>query len=109
MNPLLLKIQTVYLLLEGHFQVLYQACQTDAQRTQLQTLYVAARDAFWKAQNEQLIDDNATVQSISAELDQANNQIQQSLAGLHNIVAVLGLIANGVKLAAALATLAAAA
>ncbi len=102
-------ITKLYNYLNDNFDDIYDACNTVEQKTTLRSLFVSARDAYWKAIKEQLVDNNPTVEKITADLTNANSNISSQLEELKDIAAFLNLCASAVQLAASLATLAAAA
>jgi hypothetical protein len=101
-------ITDTFFTLDRNFSNLYAACTTDAQRTQLTALRDGARDTFWAAQAKNLSDSHEVVVQLREQLNAANNKVAAELQGLIQIVQVLKLIAEAVKTAAALASLAAA-
>jgi len=108
-SPLLSEIKQTYFRLDDDFDEIYAACKTDDQRAALRSLHASARDAFWKAVAEILDDHNPFVMSIYNDLKKSNTSIKKMLDNLKDIVAFLKLATEAVRLAAALATLAAAA
>jgi len=107
-GPALDAVHDTYRLLDDHFDDVYAACQTDAQRAQLRALHASARDAYWKAVADGLRDDNQVVQDIQRDLAAATGRIQQQLKTLQDVVAVLQVMTEAVRLAGALVGLAAA-
>ncbi len=101
------EIGDLYLHLERNFSKIHGKCQTEAQKKEFLNLYSAARDAFWQAQARTLADNSATVQSIRKELKDTTKQVKSSTKKLKDIVAFLNLVKEAVKLAAAVASLAA--
>ncbi len=102
-------ITMLYNTLNENFDDIYDACTTEQQKTTLRSLFVSARDAYWKAVKEQLLDNSPTVEKITKDLSNANDSIKDQLQDLQNVAAFLNLCASAVQLAASLATLAAAA
>jgi uncharacterized protein YfbU (UPF0304 family) len=107
-NDILAGIKKVYDQLDDSFDALYAKCQTDDQKRQLRSLFASARDTYFAAVAKALIDKNATVDALTKELHGVNDQVQGQLDDLKDIIAVLNLCTEAVKLAASLATLAAA-
>ena len=101
-------IADTFLTLDRNFSKLYAACTTDAERMQLTALRDGARDTFWAAQAKSLSDSHEVVVQLREQLNAANSQVVAQLQGLIQIVQALKLIAEAVKTAAALASLAAA-
>jgi hypothetical protein len=95
-------------LIDDNFDTVYAKCDTDDQKTQLVSLRDAARDAFWRAAAENLSDNHDVVTQTFKELQTTNNQIQSDVKTLQDVSSFLDTVTQGVKLAAALATLAAA-
>ncbi|HLH51035.1 MAG TPA: hypothetical protein VKV96_16975 [Roseiarcus sp.] len=107
-NNILAEIKKVYDQLDDSFDALYAECQTDEQKRRLRSLFASARDTYFAAAAKALTDKNATVDALTKELHGVNDQVQGQLADLKNVVEVLNLCTEAVKLAASLATLAAA-
>ena len=108
-NAALAAVHDTYRLLDDNFDALYTACTTDAARATLRALHASARDAYWKAIADGLHDDNLVVQGIRRDLVQATARIQDQLATLVDVTAVLSMLTDAVRLAGALVGLAAAA
>jgi hypothetical protein len=102
-------IADTFLTLDRNFSKLYAACTTDAERTQLTALRDGARDTFWAVQAKSLADSHEVVVQVRQQLKAANSKVAAELRDLTKIVQILKLIAEAVKTAAALASLAAAA
>lgn len=106
-NQNLAVIKDLYLTLDKAFSRIYEAPgTTNEQRLELRNVHAAARDAFWKAAKEALVDDNQVVEDILKDLKATTTQLKSELETLKNIPAVLGLATSGVRLAGALVTLA---
>ena len=93
--------------LENNFNTLFDAGTTDEERDNVRHTLVAARDAYWKAERENLEDDNEFVKGLLAELKTANKEIQKKLRNLQDAVAMIKLFGEAVKLIASITTLAA--
>ena len=107
-DDILAAIKQTYDQLDDGFDELYAKCQTGAQKQQLRSLFASARDAYFAAAAKALTDKNATVDALNKELHDVNQQVKAQLDDLKDIVALLNLCTEAVKLAASLATLAAA-
>jgi hypothetical protein len=94
--------------LEAAMPELLSKCDSDAQRQQLISRLSSLRDVFWKAKATALQDFNATVEDLSSELKDAANEMTQQLQNLTDIVAVIGLVTQVIKLGGAIVTAAAA-
>src|SRR5689334_7995561 len=101
------EIERTYFQIRDNFDLAYQKCGSDAERQQLRAVYDSARDAYWKAIADSLADDNAVVRGLLGDLEKTNQRVGDMLSGLQNTVAFLHLATEAVKLAAAVATLAA--
>lgn len=108
-DEILKAIEQLYEQLDENFDDIYAKCVLDDQRTTLRSLFVAARDAYFKAVKETLCDNNATVEKITHDLVDTNKTIGAQVQDLKDIVAFIKLCSTAVQLAASLATLAAAA
>jgi hypothetical protein len=101
-------IATTFSQLDDNFDQLFTACRTPKERQSLRDLHSAARDAFFGVIAHQLVDHNSVVLAINADLRKTNQKINGLLKGLKDIVAVLQAATEAVRLAGALAALAAA-
>ena len=108
-DPAFAEIKKTYNALDDNYDELYAGCKTDDQRAALRQLHSSARDVYWKAIADGIDDDNALVRQFTGELKDTNKQIQDALGELKDIAAFLTLATEAVKLAGAIATLAAAA
>ena len=106
-DPNLAEIKRTYRLLDDNFDTIYSACDDD-QKKALITARDAARDAFWKAVAEDLTDNHDLVAHTLEELQDTNDQIDKDLKKLEDVSEILETVTQAVKLAAALAVLAAA-
>ena len=106
-NPNLAEIQKTYHLIDDNFDTIYAKCDP-GQKTQLMALRDSARDTFWRAAADNLSVDHAIVANTIDELSTTNDQLSQDVQSLADIAGFLDTLTQGVKLAAALATLAAA-
>ena len=104
----LANIETTYKLIDDNFDSIYAKCNAD-QKTALIALRDSARDAYWQAVAKDLSDNHAIVEQTAAELETTNSQIKKDLDGLKDMSSFLDTVTEGVKLAGALVTLAAAA
>lgn len=102
-------IKNTYDQLDDNFDALYSKCTTDDQKQQLKSLLASARDAFFAATAKSLTDNNPTVDALTKQLQDTNADLGKQLTGIKDIVGTLALCTEALKLAAALATLAAAA
>jgi hypothetical protein len=106
-NPNLAEIKKTYHLIDDNFDTIYAKCDA-SQKAKLIALRDAARDTFWRAIADNLSVDHDIVAHTVNELTSTNTQIEQDLTSLANVTSFLDTLTQGVKLAAALATLAAA-
>lgn len=91
------------------FDRAYEAAPTQADRDTLRVTLTAARDAYWGAVHRGLSDKNEFVLSLAAELREQNQVLRAATKKLQDFVAFLTAAKEAVKLAAAIAALAAAA
>ncbi len=102
-------IKDTYDEIDDNFDALYAKCTTDDQKQQLKSLLACTRDAFFAAAAKSLSDNNPTVDTLTKQLQDTNADLGDQLTDIKDIVATLALCTEALKLAAALATLAAAA
>jgi hypothetical protein len=107
-NTNLSEIKRTYDLININFDAAYQKCDTDAQRKQLVALRDSARDAFWKSIAANLSDNHVLIEKSLNDLKTTNDKIQDAVKSLKDISAFLNMVTQGVTLAAAVVTLAAA-
>lgn len=100
------QIERSFYLIDTNFSTLYEAANDDMRRTLIATRD-AARDTFWAAVDRSLEDNHELVQSIRAQLDDANEQLAAMIAEMNWISETIDLITEIVKLASSLATIAA--
>jgi len=106
---ILAAIKNTYDQIDDNFDTLYAECTTADQKQQLKSLLASARDAFFAATAKSLTDNNPTVDALTKELQDTNADLDEQLTDIKDIVAALNLCTEALKLAASLATLAAAA
>lgn len=99
-------IKNVHFAIEKNYSKIYAKCKTEQQRKQFRVLAYSARDAFWAAKKKQLDDNNETVKSIRSDLKRITSQLNKDLASLKDVVEILKLVSEGVRLAGSLVTLA---
>ncbi|WP_454563078.1 hypothetical protein [Pseudomonas sp. AIG] len=92
--------------LDDQYDALYSA-QTTKGRDQLKAMLGAARDAYWKAERDDLRDDNLYVQQLMSELKATNENVQSAIAAQKKAAQIIALFAEAVKLVAAVVALAA--
>jgi hypothetical protein len=102
-------LKQTLLVLESNFDAAYELAETAEAKQDLRLTLAAARDAFWKATANGLEDENEFVLSLSEDLKAQNRKLQGMANSLTDVVAFLKAAKESVKLAAAIATLAAAA
>ncbi|PMY56167.1 MULTISPECIES: hypothetical protein [Pseudomonas] len=98
----------VYVKLDEEYDRLYSNSSPE-DRKHLKAMHGAARDAYWRAESDDLRDDNLYVMRLISALDKTNNDIEQAIQQQLNTTKMIALFAEAVKLAAAVVTLAAAA
>jgi hypothetical protein len=100
----LLQLQQFYFYLNDNFASMIARCTTDAQRDQFKSEFVIARDAYWKAQNDILIENDTVLSSLTGQLSGLQNQIDQAVKGAAAIANILGFVAAATGIAAKIAT-----
>jgi hypothetical protein len=103
MEPIALeKLQDLYFTLDRNFNRLFAACSTDAEKDQLRTDYVNARDAFWEARTRIFNESDPIIKRTSSELTDTKNKIDADLSSLQLTADTLKLVTAAVKLASSL-------
>lgn len=98
----------VYVSLDEEYDRLYNGSSSE-ERNHLKAMFGAARDAYWRAESDDLRDDNLYVKNLISQLSQTNGEIKQAIQQQLNVVDTISLFAEAVKLVAAVVTLAVAA
>jgi hypothetical protein len=107
MEPIALeKLQDLYFTLDRSFNRLFAACSTDAEKDQLRTDYVNARDAFWEARTRVFNESDLTIKQTSSELTDTKNKIDADLSSLQLTANTLKLVTAAVRLASSLIAIA---
>jgi hypothetical protein len=103
MEPIALeKLQDLYFTLDRNFTRLLAACSTDAEKDQLRTDYVNARDAFWDARTRVFNESDPTIKQTSSELTDTKNKIDADLSSLQLTANTLKLVTAAARLASSL-------
>jgi|CXWL01.1.fsa_nt_gi type I site-specific restriction endonuclease len=99
-------VSAFWLMLRDKGGEIYDACPEE-KRELLQAIRSSARDAFFKAKNERLEDNNAVVAQIRKELTDITKRLKEDLTDLKKIEAILKKLTEAVKLAGSIVSLAA--
>ena len=106
-NERLAKIEATFKAIDDNFDVVYAKAASDEEREMLSASRDAARDAFWAAVSSDLEKNSPVIAGITADLDVANEKLKQSLANLADVSVAIKAMEEAIRLAAALAALAA--
>ncbi|MHB2248586.1 hypothetical protein [Pseudomonas fitomaticsae] len=77
-------------------------------RAHLKAMLGSARDAYWKAERDDLRDDNLYVKTLIGEIKTANSGIKTAIETQKKTTELIALFSEAVKLVAAVVALAAA-
>lgn len=100
------QIAKTYRLIDGHWDALWGAAHTDADREQLKDARDGARDAFFAASATKLEDNHSLVVAIRASLKDANDELDGLIMSMASFSKTIKAITQAVTLAAAVVTLA---
>jgi len=100
-------VSDLYLSLEENFNDLFSACKTDAQKTQLRSEFVTARDAYYKQLAAVLKNNDPLVQNLIKQLGDTQKQIDGAIQDNVDITQTLTIIGTAVSLATRIMALAA--
>ena len=103
----LAKIEETFKTIDENFDLVYAKASTDDEREMLSASRDAARDAFWAAVSADLGKSSPLIDKLSDDLDSANARMKESVANLADVSAVIKAMEEAIRLAAALAALAA--
>jgi predicted nucleic acid-binding Zn-ribbon protein len=99
-------VERAWFTIDQNFHDLYAAAGNDAEREQLTQMRDSARDTYWKAVADGLAANDAMVVDTRKQLEAAQAQLDASIADMQNFSETIDRIAQVVRLAAALVTLA---
>lgn len=105
MNEPLRELEDQYFVLRQNFEDVFDACQTEVQRDELRRRFATSRRNYQLSINKLFNESDQEVEDLLVQMKDATEQINASLQGLQNIVAVLGVITAAVKVGSTLAAL----
>ncbi len=94
----LAEVQETYLSLDKNYSLLLAACQTEAQREQLEAQYAQAQDAYEKCLGQMLDADTAEIADLTARLKVVNAQIAGALSVMGDMSKVLNVITQALTI-----------
>jgi hypothetical protein len=100
----LVQLQKYYFYLNDNFDSLTAKCTTDDQRTALKTEFIVARDAYLKAQNQALADNDGVLAGMTKQLADLQSQIKAAIASAQSITKILQTVATASGVAAKIVT-----
>jgi hypothetical protein len=99
-------VAAAYQLLDSSFDALHDRSSPE-ERQRLRELLASARDAYWRAVASRLGANNPIVRDLYNDLVRATQELNELLANLQRVSAVIDLATATIRLAASLVTLAA--
>lgn len=100
-------LEDLYVFLTSNLSALQAACPADPQKTELMTLYVAARRNYWQCIDVTLHDDDPAIMSLVAQMKTQQAAITQEVAILNDVAKILNDLTTAVQIGAKIAALAA--
>src|SRR5689334_11356263 len=98
------QLQKYYFYLNDNFATLIGRCTTDEQRNQFKNEFVIARHAYFKAQNQILIDHDGALAGLSGQLADLQQQISSAVAAAADFTKTLQIVATATGVAAKIVT-----
>lgn len=106
-NEYLEEIESTYLTIDQNFDVTFAKCANDDEKTMLVATRDAAKTALWTAVNANLQTNSTFVEKSFQDLKNANLKLKKSIQQLKDISTLINTMEEAVRLAAAVAALAA--
>jgi hypothetical protein len=99
------QLQLLYFYLNDNFTQIIGMCTNDDQRNQVKDELIVARDAYMKAQNEILTENDGVLSGITGQIAGLQQQIDSAVSSAGDITKILGFIASATGMAAKIVTL----
>jgi uncharacterized membrane protein YccC len=103
MGDALETLQDIYFAMETNLDMMLAACQSQADRDQVMSEYVAARQNYWNCINKAFHDDDPAVQALVAQGKNCATTITNINAQLGNIATVINDLTQAVTIGAQIA------
>jgi len=107
MSDALSALEALYVFLTSNLSALQGACPADPEKSQLMSLYVAARINYWKGIDATFHDDDPAVASLVAQMNAQQKTITDEVAALSDVAKILNDITTAVQIGKKLVDLAA--
>jgi HEAT repeat protein len=98
MSEAVTALQNIYFAIQQNISAMLAACQTQAQRDELMSKYVAARQNYWQAINKVFHDDDPAVKTLVTQANDAAKTLTAISTNLGDIATVLNDITKAVTL-----------
>lgn len=105
-SPSFAEIKATWFMMQDEFGRLQGACTTDKQRNTVLSQRDAARDAYYLALNKIFEESDAMVKQFTGELRQANKDMKAALKQMEDVVTVIAIVSEAIKISSALASMA---
>lgn len=106
MGDALSSLEDQYIFLTNHLDQYLKACTTETQKDSIKSNYVDSRRNYWSCISKIFHNDDPKVVAAVKQVKTAQQSLQDSLAQLNDIAAVLNTVASAVKIGGELAALA---
>lgn len=103
MTDALQALENQYIFLTNNLSDLLAACQDDADKNALMTQYVASRRNYFNCINQMFHDDDPSVQTLVAQMEQEQTALKAAVAHIGAVAGVITAITTAVQTGAALA------
>jgi hypothetical protein len=103
MSDALDAVEGIYFNAQTNLAPILAGCQTQDQRDQVMTQYVATRQNYWTCINKSFHDDDPALQALVTQANTVAGQLSSIANGLGDITKVIGYLTQGVALGAKIA------
>jgi hypothetical protein len=103
MSPALQALEDQYIYLTNNLSSILNACQNVADKNAVMTQYVTSRTNYFNCVNQMFHDDDPSVESLVAQMNQEQAAITAAVNNLGAIAGVITAITTAVQTGAALA------
>jgi hypothetical protein len=106
MGDSLAALEDLYIFLTSNLAALQAACPVDPQRSELMSLYVAARRNYWQCIDVTMHDDDPALVSLVAQMKTQQSVITHEVLVLNDVAKLLNDLTTAVQIGTKIAALA---
>jgi NAD+--asparagine ADP-ribosyltransferase len=103
MSEAITALQNIYFAIQLKLNDMLASCQTQAQRDQVMSQYVAARQNYWQAINKVFHDDDPSVKALVTQANAAATTLTSINTSLGDIATVLNDLTKAVTIGSEIA------